>query len=154
MPKRKAETVENTEKVDNEILDTYQPADCFDKVKTRGRPKLKLNATGVRVIEALAAVQCTEEEIAACLHCTVETLHSPTNEETFLECYKKGFLQGKVSLRRYQFQLARKNPTMSIFLGKQYLGQTESEKKDDGGAKTALDELCAAIRSAGGKNGS
>ena len=74
--------------IDNEILDDYEPADCFDKIKTRGRPKLKLNATGIAVVEALARVHCTEEEIAGCLRCTVETLHSPINEETFLECIK------------------------------------------------------------------
>ena len=126
MAKKKAETVENAEKVDkndNEILDTYQPADCFDKVKTRGRPKLKLNATGIRVIEALAAVQCTHDEIAACLHTTKDTLYAPQNEEAFSTAYKKGSEQGKMSLRRAQFQLARKNPTMAIFLGKQYLGR-------------------------------
>ncbi len=33
--------------IDNEILDNYEPASCFDKIKTRGRPKLQLNATGI-----------------------------------------------------------------------------------------------------------
>ena len=43
----------------------YEPAECFDKVKTKGRPKLVLNAVGLRVIEALGAVMATEEEVAA-----------------------------------------------------------------------------------------
>ncbi len=138
--------------IDNEILDTYQPAECFDKVKTRGRPKMKLNATGIRVIEALASVQCTHDEIASCLHTTKDTLYAPHNLEAFSTAYQKGAEIGKMSLRRSQFQLAKVNPTMAIFLGKQYLGQSES-KKDDSGAKSALDQLCSAIRAAGGGNG-
>ena len=31
-----------------------------------------------------------------------------------------------MSLRRTQFKLAEKNPTMAIFLGKQYLGQRDN----------------------------
>ncbi len=40
----------------------YEPAECFDKVKSasRGRPKLILNAVGQRVVEALGAVMATE----------------------------------------------------------------------------------------------
>ena len=33
---------------------------------------------------------------------------------------------GKIALRRYQLQQAEKNPTMAIWLGKQYLGQRDS----------------------------
>lgn len=138
--------------IDNEILDDYEPAACFDKIKTRGRPKLKLNAVGVRVIEALASVQCTHDEIAACLHTTKDTLYAKHNIDAFSTAYEKGQEHGKMSLRRSQFQLAKVNPTMAIFLGKQYLGQSEG-KKDDGSAKNALDQLCSAIRAAGGNNG-
>lgn len=100
-------------------------ADCFDKVKTRGRPKLKLNATGQEVVEKLAGFMCTEEEIASFLDVTVEVLHNSENKETFSECYKKGVENGKASLRRNQFMLSKTNPTMAIWLGKQYLGQKE-----------------------------
>lgn len=126
----------------DEILDTYEPASCFDKVKTRGRPKLKLNATGLRVIEALAMVQCTEEEIAGCLHCTVETLHNDVNYDAFLECIKKGKSAGKVSLRRAQFMLAKVNATMAIWLGKQMLGQREKPIEDE---NAGIDDTPAVI---------
>lgn len=33
--------------------------------------------------------------------------------------------KGKISLRRHQMRLAEKNATMAIWLGKQYLGQTD-----------------------------
>ena len=139
--------------IDNEILDNYEPASCFDKVKTRGRPKMKLNAVGIRVIEALASVQCTHDEIAACLHTTKDTLYAKHNLEAFSTAYEKGQELGKLSLRRYQFRLAAGNPTMAIFLGKQYLGQSETKKEDGSAKKDALDQLCAAIRAAGGDNG-
>ena len=111
----------------DEILDTYEPASCFDKVKGggRGRPKMKLNATGIAVIEAMASLGATEEEIAGCLRCTVETLHSSYNEPIFSECIKKGRNDGKMSLRRTQFRLAQESATMAIWLGKQILGQRE-----------------------------
>ena len=108
------------------ILDSYEAASCFDNVKkSRGRPIKVLNKTGAKVIEALAQVMCTEEEIAACLGVSVETLKTENNKELFSECLKKGRDVGKMSLRRAQFRIAQANPTMAIWLGKQYLGQTE-----------------------------
>lgn len=35
---------------------------------------------------------------------------------------------GKISLRRSQFRMAEVNPTMAIWLGKQYLGQTDKQE--------------------------
>lgn len=46
-----------------------------------------------------------------------------------------------MSLRRTQFKLAEKNPTMAIWLGKQYLGQRDNievEHKDNNGIITEL----------------
>ena len=135
-------------------INNYEPAACFDEVKRgRGRPRKVLNATGIAVVSSLAQVMCTEEEIAACLNTTVETLHSESNYPIFSECYKKGQQQGKTSLRHSQFQLAKINATMAIFLGKQYLDQSEKTKQEDD-SKAQLDKLCDAIRSVnGGKNG-
>lgn len=131
----------NTKYKYDAILDEYTPASCFDSIKHgRGRPKLKLNATGMTVITALAQVMCTDEEIAACLDTTVETLHSALNEPIFLECIKKGAREGKASLRRNQFRLAKSNPAMAIFLGKQYLGQKDhpEEETEDGSVNVQI----------------
>ena len=116
----------------DEILDTYEPASCFDKVKTKGRPKMKLNATGIAVIEALARVQCTHDEIAACLGTTKDTLYAKHNIEAFSTAYKKGIEEGKMSLRRTQFKLAQESATMAIWLGKQILGQREKPIEESG----------------------
>lgn len=105
---------------------------CFDKIKTKGRPRLKINETGCAVITNLASIMCTDEEIAGCLGVTVDTLQNKDNKKTFSECLLKGRENGKKSLRRIQFDIARKgNATMAIWLGKQYLGQNENEKQQE-----------------------
>ncbi|MBQ8720225.1 MAG: hypothetical protein IJY65_04255 [Clostridia bacterium] len=123
-------------------LDCIEPAACFDNVKAgrgkAGRPRKRINDTGVSVIIALARVMCTEEEIAACLGVKTDTLYAEHNEQIFLEALKKGREHGKMSLRRHQFELSKTNATMAIWLGKQYLGQrdvivneTEGESKEE-----------------------
>lgn len=70
----------------------------------------------------LASIQCTQEEIANFLDVSVRTLQ---RDKEFCRVYKRGMDNGKMSLRRYQFKLAEKNPAMAIFLGKNYLGQRD-----------------------------
>ena len=84
-----------------------------------GRPKIEIDYTAV---EKLASIQCTQEEIANFLDISVRTLQ---RDEEFCRLYKKGQDNGKMSLRRIQFKLAEKNPTMALWLGKQYLGQKD-----------------------------
>lgn len=85
-----------------------------------GRPKKEID---YEVVEKLASIQCTQEEIANFLNLSVRTLQ---RDEEFCRLYKKGQDNGKMSLRRTQFKLAEKNPSMAIWLGKQYLGQRDS----------------------------
>lgn len=99
----------------------------FTKVSSDGgRPKLILNEEGAQLITLLAGYMCTDEEIAASLHVSVETLLNRNNRKTFLECKKRGSESGKASLRRRQFKLAEKSASMAIWLGKQYLGQKDN----------------------------
>lgn len=85
-----------------------------------GRPKKELD---YELIENLSLIQCTQDEIASCLGVNVKTLRA---DDKFLELYKIGQEKGKMSLRRYQFDCAKKgNSAMLIWLGKQYLGQSE-----------------------------
>jgi len=84
------------------------------------RPKFKID---YEMVEKLAGIQCTQQEIASFLGCSVDTLQ---RDETFCGIYKKGMDSGKMSLRRTQFKLAEKNPTMALWLGKQYLGQKDN----------------------------
>ena len=114
-------------------FEKVRPEACFDKVKTRGRPKLVLNETGKAVIINMSSIMCTDEEIAACLGVTVETLQNKDNNDAFLECKEKGAGNGRKSLRRIQFEIAKKgNATMAIWLGKQWLGQKEKFENEFG----------------------
>ena len=89
----------------------------------------------LRRVEKLCAIQCTEEEIAGVFGCCVDTLYEWCKREyneTFSEVYKKYSADGKKSLRRYQFALAKTNATMAIWLGKQWLGQRDRVEVDGG----------------------
>ena len=73
-------------------------------------------------------MQCSLDEIAYALDCsgdTVERWCKREYKESFADVYKKHSASGKISLRRYQFELAKKSAAMAIFLGKNYLGQTD-----------------------------
>lgn len=85
-----------------------------------GRPKKEIDYD---MVEKLANIQCTQEEIASFLEISVRTLQ---RDEEFCRIYKKGQENGKMSLRRMQYKLAEKNTSMAIFLGKQYLGQRDN----------------------------
>jgi len=97
-----------------------------------GRPRKEINK---KMFESLCGIQCTQEEICQVLDVTDKTLTNwckKTYNKSFSEIFKSKRGIGKVSLRRAQWQKAVKNKdtTMLIFLGKQYLDQ--SDKKDVG----------------------
>lgn len=78
--------------------------------------------------ESLCNLQCTLDEIAGFFKCSRDTIERwcvRTYEINFADVFKKYSQNGKISLRRSQFRLAETNASMAIWLGKQYLGQTE-----------------------------
>lgn len=78
--------------------------------------------------ENLCNLQCTLDEIAGFFKCSSDTIErwcKRTYGDNFADVYKKYSQNGKISLRRYQYKLAEKHPAMAIFLGKQWLGQTD-----------------------------
>lgn len=117
------------------------------KKRKVGRPKKVID---YHAVENLASIMCTQEEIANYLDLSVRTLQ---RDEEFSRIYKKGLDKGKMSLRRKQFQMSDKNPTMAIWLGKQYLGQTDvmrqeikvEERQDD--KVTAMQEYIDKLKS-------
>lgn len=99
--------------------------------KTRGRPKAKID---YEIVEKLASMFCTDEEIASFLGVSSKTIQRRKQEdEEYCLAYKKGFDQGKISLRQSQYKSAVRNGnvTMQIWLGKQYLGQRDQVKLDE-----------------------
>lgn len=92
-------------------------------VNKGGRPKAVIDYA---LVEKLALIQCTQEEIANILNISRRTL---LNDEVFSQTYIKGLENGKSSLRRFQWKAAEKgNTSMLIWLGKQYLGQHEPKQ--------------------------
>lgn len=106
----------------------------------RGRPKQKPGVKPLVVdlsrLPALCRIQATSEECASVLGISQDTLERRLKAEhgcTFTEFYARHAGPGKCSLRRMQWKLARSgNATMLIWLGKQWLGQTDKvEHADD-----------------------
>lgn len=98
-----------------------------------GRPIKLISEEGAVFIATLAGLMCTDEEIAAMMSdkhvsISVDTLTNENNKATFTECKEKGQATGKASLRRHQFKLAESNASMAIFLGKNWLGQTDKQE--------------------------
>lgn len=93
--------------------------------KPVGRPKTVID---LEQAEKLGKLQCTLEECSAWFGIPLSTL---STHKDFSEAYKRGRQKGKRSLRRYQWGMAKTNCTMAIWLGKQYLGQSDSPYNDD-----------------------
>lgn len=106
-----------------------------------GRPKIAIDK---EQFTKLCSMFCTEEEIAGFFDCSVDTIERFCKREfntTFAEAYKKGSALGKMSLRRTQFEWAKKSPAMAMFLGKNYLGQSDNPVTDiDEATKKMLDK--------------
>lgn len=100
--------------------------------KKMGRPKKEIDKGQ---FEKLCGLQCTLEEVCGYFGVEDDTLNRWCKEtydgKTFSEIFKVKRGAGKISLRRYQFQLAETNPTMAIWLGKQYLGQSDQVHIDN-----------------------
>lgn len=95
-----------------------------------GRPRKEIDR---KDFESLLALQCTLEEVTAffdhkldgCSADTIERWCKRTYKENFADIAAKKRNLGKISLRRAQFELAKKNGAVAIFLGKNYLGQSD-----------------------------
>ena len=92
------------------------------------RPRIEIDK---EQFERLCSIQCTETEIAGWFSCSVDTIERWCRREyksSFADIYAEKRSLGKISLRRSQFRMAETNPTMAIWLGKQYLGQAEKQE--------------------------
>lgn len=81
------------------------------------------------LFEKLCHIHCTTLELEHIFDCELETISSWTQRYyglTFKEAYEKFSAYGKASLRRLQFQMAHKNASLAIWLGKQWLNQKDT----------------------------
>jgi hypothetical protein len=111
----------------------------------RGRPKKIIMQ---KEFESLCGIMCTQDEICDVLDVSDKTLNAWCQEvygENFSDIYKKKTSEGKSSLRRSQFRLAEKSAAMAIWLGKQYLNQSDNAQAEEASAKT-IDALIEAVK--------
>ena len=91
------------------------------------RPRKDIDYTQAR---KLAEIQCTIDEIAHVLGVSDTKLK---RDAMFREVYDAAREKGKTSLRRMQWNRAKKgNTAMLIWLGKQYLGQSDKQELSGG----------------------
>lgn len=117
-----------------------------------GRPS-KLPLINKEHFEGMCRIQCTKDEICGILDIDEGTLTKWCKETYnlgFSDIYKKKSSTGKMSLRRQQFKSAEAgNVTMQIWLGKQYLGQTDKiEQKQEDKLDVLIETLGSAIKNA------
>ncbi len=94
-----------------------KPAKPVETPKT-GRPPLDIDPD---VVENLAQIHCTYEEIAAVCKCSTDTL-----KRRFADIIDTSRQGGRASLRRVQWSIALMgNTRMLTWLGKQHLEQSD-----------------------------
>ena len=86
-------------------------------------------------VRALSVMQCTQEEIASVFGLQRRHFIKRMEDEPALrEAWEAGQGQGRMSIRRAQFDLLQAgNVTMAIWLGKQYLGQKDKWETENVG---------------------
>lgn len=91
------------------------------------RYTIQLKEIDFTKVYKLASYQSTKGEIISLMKIPRTELYANKEVyEEFCEAYEAGRESGKNELRQTQFQLGKKNVVMSIFLGKQYLGQSDN----------------------------
>jgi len=111
--------------------------DSKPKKKT-GRPKKVID---YELVDSLCEIQCTGEEIASVLNVDYDTLNRHMKNDfgkSFTEYFELKRKSGRASLRRKQWQMADNNPTMAIWLGKQYLNQTDKSVVENHNLNTEM----------------
>ena len=90
-------------------------------------PSLDCDEDTLKQIHGLARIQCTQKEAAAVLGVHRETFSKFLDRHPKArEAWEDGAETGKASLRRHQYKAAEAgSATMQIWLGKQWLEQTD-----------------------------
>lgn len=123
-------------------------------------PKLIPDEATLGVLEGLGKIQCTTKESACVLKVSEPTFLKFLSDHTAArDAFEMGKGQGLHSLRRTQFKLSETNAAMAIFLGKNYLGQTDKQEFEHSGgidvshARQRLRDKVASVVAAGPAEG-
>lgn len=120
-----------------------------------GRPKAEIDQT---TFEKLCGLQCTLIEISGWFGVSEDTIENwckSTYKKGFSEVFQAKRSSGLISLRRNQWKQSETNPTMAIFLGKQYLGQVDRVEskttiESDGFIEALKGEISDVFKNGGG----
>ena len=99
-----------------------------DKKKPKKKAGRKKIVFKYNTLQNLLRIQCTKKECASVLECSEDTIEARVKEEyalTFSELKDIHSGVGKMNLRRLQWKHAESHYGMAIWLGKQYLNQTD-----------------------------
>lgn len=110
------------------------------------RPQIQIDK---EQFEKLCGLQCPLDEIADWFTCSPDTIErwcKRTYNKRFADVFSEKRGRGKIALRRAQFELAKHNASMAIFLGKNYLGQGDNGAYMSTGADLPDDPLTASLR--------
>lgn len=115
------------------------------------RPRKEIDK---KEFESLLFIQCTLSEVTAyfdnkldgCSEDTIERWCKRTYGKSFADVSREKRDVGKISLRRMQWRLAEKSAAVAIFLGKNYLGQTDAVQVDNSEALDKLDQVLREIK--------
>ena len=110
-----------------------------------GRPPIEISQ---KQFENLCGLQCTKEEVADFFNCSEDTIDRWCQKvygKSFAVVFKEKRSGGKISLRRKQWLLADKSPAMAIFLGKNYLGQTDNVVVENPSQVSTIEKLAKLV---------
>ena len=104
-----------------------------DKTKKPvGRPRIELDPKQAKIFGYFRA---TYDTMAGQIGCHVDTIRAAMQKEDseFSKAYKKGFSSMKMKLSEAQVKTAieEHNPTLLVWLGKQYLDQKDNPMPDE-----------------------
>jgi len=100
--------------------------------KPTGRPRIELDPKQAKIFGYFRA---TYDTMAEQIGCHVDTIRQAMQDDKseFSKAYKKGFSGMKMKLSEAQVKTAieDRNPTLLVWLGKQYLDQKDSPMPDE-----------------------
>jgi hypothetical protein len=114
--------------------------------KPDGQPRKEIDK---KVFEGLCSIMCTKNEICQVMDVSEKTISNWCQEtygKNFQEAYERLSQNGRASLRRNQFELSKKNATMAIFLGKQYLGQKDIPEESTEETISKVQDIIVSIK--------
>ena len=92
--------------------------------ETRGRKAIELDK---EQIAKLSSIHCSVDEIALIMNCSRDTIY-----RNYMDIVEQGRAKGKMGLRRKQWETAAKgNATMLIWLGKQWVNQSDDPQNPE-----------------------